>query len=599
MRSRRRKLRKLIEGILMALTSALFTGLSGLDVNQTKLNVVGNNIANVNTIAFKSSRVLFKPEFYATDATGSPPSADFGGSNPSQRGLGAEVAAIQKDFTAGAIAPTGKNTDMAIDGDGFFVVQGAEQRYTRDGSFNLNSANQLVTSGGDFVQGYQVDKNFNIIPGQLGKITVPLGALTSAQQTTNATFKGNLDANGSVASGASILTSQPLEIVGGGQPDPNGGDLLTNIGVSNGTNTTAAFSTGQAITLAGKKGGRDMAPATFVVTGTNTVSDLMNFMQGNLGIFTQGTGPGQVPDDGNPLTPQPGIDLESPAGDPPGTFRLTVTGNLGTENGLQITGGGFADSTGVSPLTFDDGTNAAGIASDPTGESVHTSFVGYDSLGTPITIGVTAILQSTSTTGNTWRFFTESPDNLAGTQVLDTGTLTFDSSGKLIDSQGTSLNIDRTGTGAKTPMSVDLDFSSMTSLTSTGSQLVMTSQNGNAIGTLNDFSVGADGTVTGSFTNGQTRTLGQVAVATFTNTQGLNDEGGNMFTVGVNSGPALISSPLTLGAGSIRAGALEQSNVDLSSEFVNLITASTGFSAASRVISTSDQLITELLNSSR
>src|SRR6476620_6315562 len=108
----------------MALTSALFTGLSGLNVNQTRLNVVGNNIANANTVSFKASRALFKSQFYVTDQSGSPPSSDFGGENPSQRGLGAVVAAIQKDFSPGSIEPTGKSTDMAIDGDGFFVVQG-------------------------------------------------------------------------------------------------------------------------------------------------------------------------------------------------------------------------------------------------------------------------------------------------------------------------------------------------------------------------------------------------------------------------------------------------------------------------------------------
>jgi flagellar hook protein FlgE len=582
----------------MALSSALFTGLSGLDVNQTKLNVVGNNIANVNTVAFKSSRALFKPQFYVTDSGGSPPSSDFGGMNPSQRGLGAQIESIDKDFTTGAIAPTGKNTDMAIDGDGFFVVQGASQRYTRDGSFSLNTAHQLVNNNGDYVQGYQIDDKFNIIPGQLGNVTVPLGALTSAKQTENATFKGNLNANGAVATGASILTSQPLELVGGAGA-PSGADLLTDVGVSNGTNTTAAFSAGQVITLGGTKGGRDIPSSTFVVSGTNTLSDLMSFMQGNFGIFEEGSGAGQVPDDLDSTTPPPGITLESSPGDLAGTTRLTITGNLGTENALQIPGSGFTDAAGVSPLEFNDGTNAAGIDSDPVGESVHTSFVGFDSLGTPINIGVTAVLQSTSTAGNTWRFYTESPDNLSGSQVLDTGTLTFDSTGKLIDSQGTSLNIDRSGTGAKTPMSVALDFTNMTSLTSTNSQLVMTAQDGNAIGTLNDFSVGADGTVTGSFTNGQTRTLGQLAVATFANQQGLDDLGGNLFATGVNSGAPVISTPLSLGAGAVHSGALEQSNVDLSAEFVNLITASTGFSAASRVISTSDQLITELLNSSR
>src|SRR3954447_26673366 len=119
----------------MALTSTLFTGLSGLDVNQTRLNVVGNNIANANTVAFKSSRALFKSQFYVTEGAGSPPSADFGGENPSQRGLGASIAAIQKDMAPGAIEATGKSTDLAIDGDGYFITQGKEQHYTRDGSF--------------------------------------------------------------------------------------------------------------------------------------------------------------------------------------------------------------------------------------------------------------------------------------------------------------------------------------------------------------------------------------------------------------------------------------------------------------------------------
>src|SRR5690606_39408 len=100
----------------MALTSTLYTGLSGLNVNQQKLNVIGNNIANVNTVAFKSSRALFKPQFYITDSAGSPPTAEFGGTNPSQRGLGATVASVQKNFNAGSLETTGYATDLAIDG---------------------------------------------------------------------------------------------------------------------------------------------------------------------------------------------------------------------------------------------------------------------------------------------------------------------------------------------------------------------------------------------------------------------------------------------------------------------------------------------------
>src|SRR5258706_3318089 len=109
----------------MELNSPLFTGVSVLDVNQPRLNVVGNDMVNVNRVAFKSSRALSKPQFYVTDAGGAAPSTAFGGTNPSQRGLGASVASIEKDFTTGSIETTGKSTDMAIEGSGFFVVQGA------------------------------------------------------------------------------------------------------------------------------------------------------------------------------------------------------------------------------------------------------------------------------------------------------------------------------------------------------------------------------------------------------------------------------------------------------------------------------------------
>jgi flagellar hook protein FlgE len=581
----------------MALTSALFTGLSGLDVNQTKLQVVGNNIANANTVAFKSSSALFSSQFYVTDTPGGGPDGSFGGANPSQRGLGAQVATIEKDFTPGSIESTGKNTDLAIEGDGFFVVKGTEEKYTRDGSFSLNPLNQLVSSSGDYVQGFGVDSDFNVIAGSVGNITVPLGALTSAKETENASFKGNLNANGQVATGASILTSQPLTTLGGlAMPLPS--DLLTNIAAASGT-ATALFSAGQVFTLDGKKGGRDVTPSTFVVTGTNTLGDLQTFFQQGMGIFPIGATPGTVPDDGNAATPPPGITLESTAGDPANTTRLTLTGNLGTDNKLEIAGSAFADANGQTPLAFADGENAAGVKSDPTGESVHTSLVAYDSLGTPITVGVTAVFESASNAGNTWRFYAESADDTDPATNLQSGTLTFDSTGKLIASTGASVPIDRQATGAKTPMNVKLDFSQMTSLTSRDSELVMTHQDGNAIGTLNDFSIGTDGKITGSFTNGQTRTLGQVAIATFANPLGLQDNGGNTYSTGANSGPAVVAAPLTLGGGSIRSGALEQSNVDLSKEFINMIVASTGFSAASRVITTSDQLITELLNSSR
>lgn len=570
----------------MALTSTLYTGLSGLDVNQARLNVVGNNIANVNTTAFKRSRALFKPQFYVTDSGGTPPDGDFGGTNPNQRGLGAVVAAIEKDFTTGSIEPTGKQTDMAIDGAGFFVVKGNTQVYTRDGSFGLNAQNELVTSSGEFVQGYSADDAGNIQTGQLGKITIPLGTTTTAHPTSNVRLEGNLNADGTLATGASILTSQLLTTAGGTVPLGTSNLVDLRDTVSGAT----LFTAGDTLSLDGEKGGRSLDQAQLTITATTTVDDLNDFFSGGLGI-----------DETVPAitgAPTPGTVLETDATDP-NSARIVISGNVGTENALALTGTALVTSSGSSPLTFDDGVNAAGIQSNPTGESVHTSFVGYDSLGTPISVDVTAVLEAKADTGNTWRFYVNSGDDTDTSLVVGNGTLTFGSDGKLLDSTGTTVTLDRANTGAATPTTIKLDFDSMTSLTSTTSELVMTGQDGSPLGTLSSFSVGADGTVTGAFSNGVTKSLAQLALATFDNPNGLVDLGGNKFLEGPNSGVAVVNTPLALGAGGIRSGALEASNVDLSEEFINMIISSTGFSAASRVITTSDQLITELLNSTR
>ncbi len=571
----------------MGLTNALYTGLSGLDVNQTRLGVVGNNISNVNTVAFKSSRALFKPQFYVTESAGSSPTGTSGGTNPSQQGLGATVASIEKDFTPGTLQPTGKPTDLAIDGDGFFVVQGSGQQFTRDGSFTLNDAHDLVTTGGQYVQGFGADKNGKIIPGQLQNITVPLGTLTNAKATQNVTFQGNLNANGAVATGSSILNSGAMFLKGG---STWAGALDGTVPMSELSGTAggaALYNVGDVLTLEGQKGGRTLDTATYTVTATSTLGDLGSFFEQALGIDTT------VPS--APGGPVPGVTAD-PSG---GGVMLTITGNTGTENALELSGSSFTNQSGSAPLTFADGTDSLGNVSDPSGESVSTSVVVYDSLGTPLSVNVTAVLESKTSAGNTWRFYAQSADDTDVTLNVGNGTLSFDTQGRLVDSTGTTISIDRDNTGSGTPLVLKMDFGSMTSLTSGQSNLTMTAQDGSPIGTLNSFSIGADGRVVGSFSNGMTQTLGQVAVATFTNNMGLNDTGGNLYEASANSGLPIISAPQTQGAGAVRSGSLEMSNVDISKEFINMIISSTGFSAASRVITTSDQLMTELLNSQR
>src|SRR5439155_7050427 len=380
---------------------------------------------------------LFKPQFYVTDSGGSPPGGDFGGTNPSQRGLGAVVASIQQDFTPGAIEPTGRTTDMAVDGEGFFVVQGPqEQRYTRDGSFSLNASNQLVTASGDFVQGFGVDADGNIAAGgRLQNITVPLGTTTTARATTQALMEGNLNANGPVGSGASILTSQVLTTVGGAA-QPNAATLLTNVADASAP-ATPLMAAGDVFTLAGQKDGRTLPSATFTVTAASTVQDLLNFYRDGLGIDTN------VP----AVVPPPGGAIEADATNPFGA-RLVVTGNLGAPNALALPADAFMNQSGVGVFAFADGTNAAGVASNPVGEGVHTTFVVYDSLGTPLTVDVTAVLEAKSNAGNTWRFYASSGDDTDVSLALGNGTLTFDNDGKLTASTGTAMTLNRNATGA-------------------------------------------------------------------------------------------------------------------------------------------------------
>jgi flagellar hook protein FlgE len=477
---------------------------------------------------------------------------------------------------------------MAIDGSGFFVLNSpAGQQFTRDGAFTLNSSNELVTSGGQFVQGYGADNNGNILTGALQNITIPLGQATEAKATQNVDLQGNLNSSGDVAAGSTILTSQAFTTASGA---PTAATDLVDL-TTTGATPTALVNAGDVLTLAGTRGSAQLPSNSLTVTSTTTVGDLQNFINESLEIDPTVSETG---------VPPPGATLQTNGAN----AQLTVIGNSGTANAVTMGTDGIVDSaTGENPFTLSGGTYTDPVSgtvyqNDPVGESTTTSLTAYDSLGTPITVNLTAVLESTSNAGTTWRFYADSPDNQGGTgPVLGNGTITFNSSGQLASSTGTTITVNRSGTGAGTPVVMNLDFSGATSLSSTSSSLVMSNQDGEPIGTLSSFSIGTDGTISGAFSNGLTRTLGQVALANFNNPQGLVDQGGNLYQVGADSGVAQITAPETDSTGSIQSGSLEESNVDISKEFINLIIASTGFTAASHVISTSSQLLTDLLNS--
>ncbi|HOA72553.1 MAG TPA: flagellar hook-basal body complex protein [Phycisphaerae bacterium] len=563
----------------MGLTSAMYTGLTGLNTNQFRIDTSGDNIANVNTTAFKSSRANFENLMSKTVSNGTAPSDRSGGTNPLQIGMGSALSSVQRNFSNGSIEPTGIPTDMAIEGNGFFIVNTPAygQAFTRDGTFKLDATNTLVTADGFKVQGYGVDDNFNIIPGELQDITIPLGTMSAARATSNVAFDGNLNANGPIASQGTILESQAFVDLAGNPATAN--TLLSQL-VDPGAPGVPLFAEGDVITLANvKKGGRQLPEERFTVTADSTLGDFAAFLQNSLGINTD-------PEAGG----TPGVRISDGSdGVPAGT--LVVEGNAGTANGLEIDLSAIRSSN-INfnvPFNFTE-TQAAN------GESVYTTFIAYDSLGTPIQVELTLVLDSKTNAGNVWRYYAESHDDTDVSSVLGgTGTLTFDNDGQLTAVSNNIIRIDRENTGALNPLQIELNFDHVTGLTTQRSAMVMTSQDGFGTGTLNSFSVGSNGMITGTFSNGLTRPLGQIALATFTNAEGLVGKVNNLYLVGPNSGPAVITAPEELGAGRVVSGALELSNVDLTREFIGLITASTGFSASGRVISTSNELLNELL----
>lgn len=575
----------------MASTTAFFTGLTGLTANARNLDVIGNNISNVNTTAFKSSRMLFATQFSRSLSNGTAPSGNSGGSNPSQIGLGTTIAGTQRNFSTGSVSPTGDARDLAIDGNGFFVVRRTDGVfYTRAGAFRQNTTNDLITLSGERVQGYAADENFNVRRGVLSNISIPVGTLTIAEATRSVRISGNLKANGALPTRGSVSDFGALAALPTASPAPGPGNALQPntrlVDIANPSNPTSPIAVaGERIQISrAKKGTQDIPTASLTVTATTTVQDYMDFLQSTFNINTTAGN--------NPDGRTPGIALNQTTG------VISIVGNVGTANNIELAAAdvGIISASGSSRSPF-----SLTAVNPADGESVLTTFVAFDSLGSPVTVNMRMVMESrTGGNGTTWRYFAESPDSQTPSKIVGTGTVSFDTAGRLVGTPNVSLSVDRNGTGARSPMNFDLAFSSpsssaVTALANTTSTLAALSQDGAPIGTLQSFAVGQDGIITGGFSNGLTRTLGQVAVATFSNPEGMVDVGGNLFNVGPNSGEPLITSPLELGAGKIVGGALELSNVDLSQEFINLILASTGYSASSRVITTTDQLMQQLL----
>lgn len=429
----------------------MLSGVASIKAQQSRMNVIGDNLANVNTTAFKGSRVSFAEMMSQTVRSASGATSARGGVNPIQYGLGVSVTSTDVNNAQGALNQTNKSTDLAIQGNGFFMTSNSQRMaYTRDGSFQVDTQGFLVQSAtGERVLGWQGDNSGAIDTTQAisptSYVSIP-NALNSVKQTTIATFAGNL--NSSAVPTDTVTSSMRVYDSQGGAHDLN------------------------------------------VVLTNHTV--------------------------------------------PPG-------------------------------------------AGAPAGATSSWDWQVWE--GAP---GTGTLVGDNTTTGNE-RFY-------------------FDSSGNQISSfaAGTynQVTLNPTASQSFAPFSVNLNFSQITQLNG-ASQINGVDQDGFAPGSLESFAISQDGVVTGIFTNGFTRPLAQIGMAAFSNPEGLERQGNNLYIASDNSGRPLVGTPRTNSRGTISAGFLEQSNVDIGGEFTDLIVTQRGFQANTKVVTTVDELLQDLINMKR
>jgi len=504
---------------------SLFSGVSGLRVHQTRMDVIGNNIANVNTPGFKKSRVTFQEMLNQTLRAASAPQGDKGGTNPTVVGLGVNLGSIDVIHTPGSPQSTGKALDMSIEGDGFFVVgEGANNYYTRAGNFDFDSDNSLVNINGLIVKGWvaAVDPTNGIGLDTTGEaVPINLNSLVEEQimqATTSIEIGKNLDSR-VVAQGATDVSTYSSPTIAGNDLATLASPITINLGEA------AVFDN------------------DFVITdGTNSIGYTELIANRNMWSF-----------------------------DP-------STGNL-TLSDANLFNGGVGDDFGGSLANVEVQYHQA---------SHQTPITVYDSQGNSHQASVVYYKSA----DNEWKA------NIAvDGELVDTNcehTIEFNSSGQILSATD-SVNITKTlGTGVD-DLEATIDFSNLTQVASKTTALGL-SQNGFEPGSLQNISVNTSGIIVGTYSNGQNLDLAQVALATFRNSGGLSKVGNTLFAESKNSGTAQIGISGTAGRGVIKPETLEMSNVDLSQEFVDMIITQRGFQANSRIITTSDELLQELVN---
>ncbi|MFN3396846.1 MAG: flagellar hook protein FlgE [Thermodesulfovibrionales bacterium] len=430
--------------------TSLYTAVSGMGANGVSLSVIGDNIANLNTIGFKASRIAFGDVLSQTIT---------GIAGSSQVGRGVLVSGVSPLFTQGSFETTTNALDMAVDGDGFFIVSdGSARYYTRAGQFSIDKNGNIVNPDGLVLQGYLADAS-GTITGTVGNLQISTKQ-SPANMTTKADIAVNLDSTATVPAAAFTL-------------DSNGDGV---------NDDPANYNFSTTVTVYDSQGGSHQVTLYFVKTADNTWD--VHY------VHDDPANPGQLID------------------------------------------------AGTQSLTFD--VNGALI---------------NDNSGTPISFNF-------------------------GTAVTSPQDITFN--------YGTGTGESPAGTGLDGATQFASDFA-----------VINITQDGYSAGALKNVVISEDGVITGVFTNGQTRPIGQVALARFVAPTGLTKLGRNLYAESFDSGQPIVGMPETSGLGRVLSHTLELSNVDLAEEFVKMISAQRGFQANSRIITTTDDLLQEMINLKR
>ena len=606
---------------------SLYTGASGLKNHQTKMDVVGNNIANVNTVGYKSSRATFSDILSQTLKGASAPNGNIGSTNPKQIGLGANVASVDLFFNDGAPMVTGKNTDLCLSGDGLFVVRrDNETYYTRNGAFDFDAAGNYVLPGsGHIVQGWMANDGVIDTTAALGDIKVALGQRL-ADATNLVTYVDNLNADVPTITGISVATDEPLPASFGGKeinirdiPADGKTYRFKNDVPLGATTATIEAEDGSTATV------RITPSASFEIPkGTD-----VDFQ--TLYVLTKGSVTEQYPltvkIDGKQYT---AISMDKTM-DATKEWKLKTEGAIAGSNTITITDGNeditftlnaplqesigqvqvttvAASDTRPATLTFSDGTTSVktnGTYKVGTSLPVATTTTVYDSSGQTHTIPLYFIRENDTSSNGRWlvsltsdtsvtkgQTVTSEVTDANGNKIPISFTVTellFDNAGNLItDSSGNT-----TGTLKLGGQNITVDFTKVTQ--NSGKTTINSTSNGGIDGTLKDIQIDSSGIITGIYTNGVRRPEAQVALAHFTNSEGLSKTGTSLYRESANSGTPLIIKAKEFGV-IITPGALEMSNVNIADEFSDMIITQRGFQSNAKIVTVGDEMIETAVN---